>query len=75
MRQSVEQARAEAELYGSRRILWQILAFLAEIEDDAVAAQTLRDEAREIIEYIAAQTPEEFGRSFLKLPKVRAVME
>ena len=69
-------ARAEAENANARWSLWRILAALAEIEiarGNPAPAQTLRAQAREIIEYIASHTPSEFRESFLKLPDVRAV--
>ncbi|MFQ5595789.1 MAG: AAA family ATPase, partial [Anaerolineae bacterium] len=78
-RDLLSEARAEAKAMGARRILWQILATLAEIEDQrghGVEAENLRAQAREIVEYIAdhAGTPE-LCASFLSLPHVRAVFD
>jgi ATP/maltotriose-dependent transcriptional regulator MalT len=73
------EARAEAEAMGARRMLWQILAALAEIESrrgHVAEAENLRAQAREVIAFIAdhAGTPE-LRASFLNLPDVRAVLE
>ena len=58
-----QQAKSEAEQIGSRWILWQIHAALGE-----------RDQARDVIGFIAAHTPPGLRESFLNLPDVRAVM-
>lgn len=63
-RDAFNRARMEAEAMGSRRMLWQILAALGET-----------DKAREVVDYIAQNTPEELRASFLNLPNVREVME
>jgi hypothetical protein len=71
------QARAEAEALGSRRMLWQILAALGQIEDrrgNQSEAQSLRRQAREIVEFIAEHCPTDVRVSFLNLPDVRDVM-
>jgi tetratricopeptide (TPR) repeat protein len=73
---ALREARAEAEALGARRILWPILAALAETEagrGNTTAAQTLRQQARELIQYIADHCPPELRASFLSLPEVRAV--
>ena len=67
-------ARAEAEAIGSRRMLWQILVALSRLEPDPTAAERLRRQAREIVEYIANHTPPDLRTSFLALPAVRAVL-
>jgi len=73
---TLTEARAAAEALGSRRALWPVLAALAEIEagrGHAAEAQTLRRQAREIIQYIADHCPPDLRASFLNLPDVRAV--
>jgi predicted ATPase len=50
--QSLERARATASELGGRRILWQVLASLASVEDalgHAVSAAQAREEARSIV--------------------------
>jgi tetratricopeptide (TPR) repeat protein len=76
---ALAEARAEAEAMGARRMLWQILAALAEIESrrgHVAEAENLRAQAREVIAFIAdhAGTPD-LRTSFLNLPDVRAVLE
>jgi adenylate cyclase len=76
---ALTEARAEAEAVTARPMLWQILAVLAEIDDqygDAAQAELLRDQAREVIRYIAdhAGSPE-LRASFLARPDVRAVAD
>jgi predicted ATPase/class 3 adenylate cyclase len=72
------EARAIAEESNGRRLLWQILATLAEFEDqrgDAAAAAELRVQAREIVDYIADHTgSEKLRASFLVLPDVSALV-
>jgi tetratricopeptide (TPR) repeat protein len=72
------EARAEAEALGSRRVLWPILAALAEIEagrGHAAEAQGLRQQAREIITYIADHCPPDLRNAFLNLADVRGALE
>ena len=69
-------ARAEAEALGCRRIQWQVLAALSEIEQQrghATEAEALRATAREIVDYLAAHTPEDLRAQFLELPTVQAL--
>ena len=66
------EARASAEEMGSQRWLWPILFALSQLEDAPGAAQQLRQQAREIISYIAEHTPPEIRDSFLGLPEVQA---
>jgi predicted ATPase/class 3 adenylate cyclase len=72
------EARALSEESNSRQILWQILATLAKVEDwrgNLAAAYQLRSQAREIIDYIAANTgSEELRVSFLIKPEVAALL-
>lgn len=71
-------ARAEAEALGSRRALWPILIELSEIEQwrgDAIEAEALRKQTREIVEYIAhhIEIPE-LRVSFLDLSNVKSAL-
>jgi predicted ATPase len=50
---ALDQARTEAENLGSRRLLWQIIAALAELESDKDLSVALRTESREIVDSIA----------------------
>lgn len=72
--QALNQARTEADDLGSRRIGWQILATLAEIEtqrSNSTAATSLRHEALATLEYIIEHIPEgELRASFMALPEV-----
>ncbi len=74
----LNEACAEAQAMGSRRILWKILTAISEIEmhdGNAVAAQAARVQAREVIEYIAAHAPADLRASFLALPEVGALLD
>ena len=72
---ALEQARTEAKKVGSRRLSWQILALLAEIENDKDKAAALKSEARENVDYIAAHISDgELRDSFLKSGAVRAIL-
>lgn len=68
------EARAEAEAIGSKWMLWQILGALANLESNPIEVEFLRQQAREIIEYIANHTPAELRASFLNLPQVGKVL-
>ena len=60
-----------------RRMLWQILAALSEIEakhGNYVAAEKYQAEAHQVLEFILANTPTELQEGFLKLPLVHEVM-
>jgi tetratricopeptide (TPR) repeat protein len=75
-RNGLQEAYAEAEAIGSRRMLWQILFALSQLETDPVEAQRLRRQAQEIIEYIANHISySQLRTSFLALPQVQAVFE
>jgi hypothetical protein len=74
-RKTLLEARAAAEAIGSRRMLWQILFALSQLEMDPTEAKVLREQAREIINYIADHTPLDLRTSFLGLPEVRMVLE
>ena len=71
-------ARTHAESTTMRRVLWQVLAALSDLElqrGNASEANALRAQARAVIEYIADHTPAEYRDSFLNLPSVRAVLD
>lgn len=71
----LEQARAEAKAHNARWDLWQILAALAETEPDPAAAQSLRAESRDILQYIFDHISDESLRaSFLHLPNVQSIL-
>jgi len=76
--ETLAQARTEAETLGSRRMMWQILATTVKIEvqrGNEAEAQAQRQQAREIIQYIADHTPKpELRSSFLNLPEVQMVL-
>jgi tetratricopeptide (TPR) repeat protein len=78
-RRVLGEARVEAESIGSKRMLWQILAALSDIEadpSDHAEAQRLRAQARELIAYISGHIPtKELTDSFLQRPLVRAIMD
>lgn len=70
-KESFAQARTAAETLGSRRMLWQILAALAELEEDAGQTGGLRAHAGEIVSYIVEHMPTELRGGFLNLPEVQ----
>ena len=76
---ALREARAEAESVGSRRMLWQILAALSEIEEAQgrhLEAMQLRAQARGVLSYIAAHIPTPEQRdSFVRQPAVRASLD
>ncbi len=62
----------------SRRVLWQVLAAQSRVETqrgNLAEANALRAQAREVIEYIASQTPPQLRNSFLKVAQVRAALD
>jgi tetratricopeptide (TPR) repeat protein len=73
------EARAEADVLGGHGTLWQILIALYEAETrrgNQAEAQTLRQEARLAVEFIADHVGSPGLRaSFLNLPQVRAVLD
>ena len=72
-RRILEEARDEAERLGSRRVLWRILASLAELADESEAG-VLRQQARDIIHIIAGHIGSETLRaSFLGTAQIRAL--
>jgi dTDP-4-amino-4,6-dideoxygalactose transaminase len=76
--QALAQARATAGALGARRILWQVLLALGQIEGslgNIAEADRLRAEAREIIDYIAGHMgSSELRTAFLNLPDVRSMI-
>ena len=74
-RTSLNEALQSSRELGSRRVLWQIFAELAEITPDANEAARLRQEAAAVVAYLADHTPTpELRASFLALPDVRRVL-
>ncbi len=74
---AMENAECVAREIGSKRMLWQILAFaatLSEARGEITKANAQRGEAREIVEYIAEHAPPELRAGFLQKRDVRAVM-
>jgi tetratricopeptide (TPR) repeat protein len=70
----LEQARIEAEKLGSRRLLWQIIATLAELEPDKGRSEALMAAARPIVEYIADHiTRKDLREFFLRTTAVSVV--
>ena len=77
--EALTEARAAAERQGSRRALWPVLTVLAELEAErgnGTEADSLRHQAREIVEYISdhADSPE-LRDSFTSLPQVKSLLE
>ncbi|KPK03350.1 MAG: hypothetical protein AMJ56_19275 [Anaerolineae bacterium SG8_19] len=72
-RERLLEAQTEAKAIGSRRMLWQILATLAQIASDPTKAAHFHQQSREIVKYIADHTPTDLRDSFLALPEVRAI--
>jgi tetratricopeptide (TPR) repeat protein len=73
---ALQTARAEAGSIGSRRLLWPILAALAEIASALGQAEAagLRQQASEIVNYIAAHAPTPaLRRSFLGRADVQSL--
>ena len=74
-KEAFEQARLTAEVIGSRRLLWQILATLAETEPDQRKAAAWKAQGREAVQFIADHmTSDEFRSLFLQLQDVRALL-
>jgi predicted ATPase len=76
--ESLLEARDEAQKILARPVLWQILALLSELERERgkdEAAEERRQEAVEVIEFIAEHTGSaELTAGFLGLPKVQGVV-
>ena len=69
-RQALDQARQAAEALGSRRMMWQILGALAEVETDSAQAGEFRIQAQAIVQDIANHTPPELRQGFLAMQVV-----
>ncbi len=68
-------AREEAEALKSRRLLWPILLSLSQSEQDPIEAKYLRQQAREIVIYIADHIPtHDLRTSFMSLPEVHNLL-
>jgi len=68
------EAKALAEKQESRRILWAVLADLAELEQDADSRTQLYQEAGEVVAYISAHISDEVLKErFLSLPQVQLI--
>jgi len=79
-REVLLEGRAEADAQKSTNLQqFQVLYGLSEVEDqlgDAATAQLLRQEAREVIDFVAAGIDDpSLLASFLALPNVKAVLE
>lgn len=71
----VVQAQQRAQSINLRRLLWRIDGALADAEAErgrATEASAWRDQAREIVEYIACHAPSDLRATFLNLDAVRA---
>ena len=74
-RNSLLEARAEAEAIGSRRMLWPILGTLSQLATDPTEAGRLRQQAQEFIQSIADSIGNpDLRASFLGLADVLEVM-
>jgi tetratricopeptide (TPR) repeat protein len=74
-KESLLEAKEVAEAIGERSSLWQILVELANLtakEGDEETADSLRQQAREIIQYIAEQAGE-LRETFLARPEVHSL--
>ena len=74
----LQDARSVATEIGQRRVLWQILAALAEFEErqgNSSKARTYRHEARKVIDTIAEHCGSQLRPSFLSMPAVQAVLQ
>ncbi len=74
----LREARAVAAKIGQRRVLWQILAVLAELEEkqgNSDKAKTYRIEARIIVDYIVDHSGSELRSSFLSMPEVEGILD
>ncbi len=74
----LREAEGVARYMQARPVLWEILSALSELEikrGNVEHAHALKQEAREIIEWLAARAPQEFRASFLAQEKVRALLD
>jgi tetratricopeptide (TPR) repeat protein len=77
--EALSKARSIAQDVGLRRILWQILAAMAdvvEVQGDALEANTLRNQAREVVNYLANNIGDDVLKdSFQSIPAVHELLE
>ncbi len=76
---TLREAHQIATKQQARPMLWQICAFLADLESergDKAEAQALREQAREAIDYIAEHAgTDDLRTTFLALPKVQTILK
>jgi class 3 adenylate cyclase/tetratricopeptide (TPR) repeat protein len=70
---ALREARATATAAGHRRILWEILAALADVVADDDERERLLAEGREIVLAMAATLDEELRKRFVDRPAVQAI--
>jgi tetratricopeptide (TPR) repeat protein len=74
-RKTLLEAQAAAEAIGSRRMLWQILFALSQLETDPAKIERLHQQAQEIVQSIANSIGNpELRASFLGLAEVQEVL-
>jgi predicted ATPase/class 3 adenylate cyclase len=74
-RKCLQEARANAENIGSRRMLWPILFSLSQLEADSVKAAHIRQQAQEIIHYISGNIDvTDLRTTFLNQPLVQELL-
>ena len=72
--QELQAARALAVEQKSKRILWAILADLADLESDQSDAKAYRSEARQIVEYLSDHISDpKISEYFHSLPRVQKI--
>lgn len=74
----LEQAARVARTTQTRFALWEILAAQSELEStrgNLERARALKQEARELIDWLTERAPEEFRESFLSQAKVREIRD
>lgn len=70
-----QEACKQAEALGARTRLWPLLLKLSQLETDLAEANRLRQQAREIVRYIAARLGSpELQDAFLNLPDVQTAL-
>jgi tetratricopeptide (TPR) repeat protein len=77
-RQALREGLALTEARGAVWSEWKIRSALSAVEaqrGDTAEAESQRTKARELIEYVAARTPEDLRETFLNLPEVRRVLQ
>jgi len=73
--QELQDARSLAVEQNSRRILWAILLDLADLEKDDVAANEMREEARQIIKFISLHISDSVLLDFFNnLPRAQELL-